>query len=139
VPADPGADAAAARAAGKTVPLLRLALTLPAMVAGAPAARERALDRLASAWGLAYQILDDLGDLAGSDADLATGRANFAATVGFAAALARLDLELDRAALAAEEIAHERRALADPFGRLTARFVTARRRLAPPVRRVAGG
>jgi geranylgeranyl pyrophosphate synthase len=139
VPADPGADAAAARAAGKTVPLLRLALTLPAIVAGAPAARERALDRLASAWGLAYQILDDLGDLAGSDADLATGRANFAATVGFAAALARLDLELSRAELAAAEITRERPGLADPFRRLTARFVTARGRLAPPVRRVAGG
>lgn len=134
-----GTSDAAVRAAGKTVPLLRLALTLPAIVAGASAARERSLDRLASAWGLAYQILDDLGDLAGSDADLAMGRANFAATVGFAPALARLDLELASARLAAEELVGERPALADSFRRLTARFVTVRGRLAPPVRRVAGG
>jgi geranylgeranyl pyrophosphate synthase len=42
--------------------LIRLSLVLPAVVAGAPSAVEKRLDRLAALWGLAYQILDDFKD-----------------------------------------------------------------------------
>lgn len=132
-------DSAARLAGGKTVPLLRLALLLPAIVAGAPEPRLGTLDRLAAAWGLAYQILDDLGDLAGAESDLATGRPNFAAALGSDAALARLDAELDQAALEIAAISAVRPALAERFGRLSARFATERIRISPPERRVAGG
>lgn len=138
-PFAPDAREAARRAAGKTVPLLRLALVLPALVAVAPAPRRRALDRLAAAWGLAYQILDDLGDLAGSESDLASGRANFAVTVGFDAALARLDAELADARREAAVVGAELPALDETLGRLAARFAAGRGRLARPERRVAGG
>jgi geranylgeranyl diphosphate synthase type II len=95
--ADP--EAVAEVAAAKTVPLVRLALVLPAVVAGEDAATLRRLERLASSWGLAYQILDDFkdrlmgpeetGKTAGRDAGL--GRPNLPALAGSGRALARLD------------------------------------------------
>ncbi len=49
-------------AEGKTVTLIRLTLLLPAIVAGVGEAGRGHLDRLATAWGLSYQILDDFKD-----------------------------------------------------------------------------
>ncbi len=85
--------------AGKTVPLLRLALELPAVVAGAPAARRRLLAELARRWGLAYQTLDDVEDrVAAPDAaaagDAELGRPNLAGSLGATGALAQVDEEL---------------------------------------------
>ncbi len=72
-------------AEGKTVTLIRLTLSLPAIVAGVSSTGLARLDRLASVWGLAYQILDDFKDClmsraetgksAGKDQQL--GRPNF--------------------------------------------------------------
>jgi len=56
-------------ASGKTTPLLRLALLLPAALAGASTETEETLDRLAAAWGQAYQAIDDFRDLLAADAD----------------------------------------------------------------------
>jgi geranylgeranyl diphosphate synthase type II len=69
-------DAMLAVAAAKAVPLIRLALVLPAVIAGAGASVVARLERLASAWGLAYQILDDFKDCLMSDmeAGKSTGR-----------------------------------------------------------------
>ncbi len=69
-------DVMVAVAAAKAVPLIRLALVLPAVVAGAGASVVARLERLAGAWGLAYQILDDFKDCLMSDmeAGKSTGR-----------------------------------------------------------------
>ena len=85
-------------AVAKTVPLIRLALVLPALVAGEDGETLGRLERLASSWGLAYQILDDFkdrlmgseesGKTAGRDAGL--GRPNLPALAGPQRALARL-------------------------------------------------
>jgi geranylgeranyl pyrophosphate synthase len=128
------ADDPASLAAGKTVPLLRLALLLPALVAGAPADLRARLLGLAEAWGLAYQILDDLGDLVartdGVGTDAECGRLNLAGRVGASAAVARLDLELARAAVAAAEIVRQHPGLEGPLLRLQRRFVAQRHRFA---------
>lgn len=102
-------------AVAKTVPLIRLALVLPALVAGEGAETLDRLERLAAAWGLAYQILDDFkdrllgseesGKTAGRDAGL--GRPNLPDLAGPRPALARLRALLGEArallhALAAE-------------------------------------
>ncbi len=84
-------------AIGKTVALLRLSLVLPALLGRADEHALRLLDRLSLAWGLAYQIIDDLGDVldthgskktAGRDAAL--NRPNLALALGLAGAFARL-------------------------------------------------
>lgn len=49
-------------AMGKTVSLIQLALVLPAVLGGASATEQRLLERLATFWGLSYQIIDDLKD-----------------------------------------------------------------------------
>ncbi|KAA6456486.1 hypothetical protein DYQ86_25475 [Acidobacteria bacterium AB60] len=83
---------------GKTVSLIRLTLVLPAML-GCAATRElRHLERMASCWGLAYQMLDDLKDVLQttetsgktSARDLDLGRPNIALAIGVPAAVARL-------------------------------------------------
>jgi geranylgeranyl pyrophosphate synthase len=94
--ADPESVAEVAMA--KTVPLVRLAMVLPAVVAGADAETLRRLERLSASWGLAYQILDDFkdslmgveetGKTAGRDAGL--GRPNLPDLAGPQRALARL-------------------------------------------------
>jgi geranylgeranyl pyrophosphate synthase len=91
-------EAVAEVAVAKTVPLVRLALVLPALVAGEDGETLARLERLASAWGLAYQILDDFkdglmgfeetGKTAGRDAGL--GRPNLPALAGPQRAFARL-------------------------------------------------
>lgn len=59
----------------KTVALIRLTLVLPAMLAGAPECDLHLLNRIAVAWGLSYQIVDDLKDLLEPAA--ATGKTAF--------------------------------------------------------------
>lgn len=109
-------EAVAEVAVAKTVPLIRLALVLPALVAGEPEETLARLERLSASWGLAYQILDDFkdrlvgseesGKTAGRDAGL--GRPNLPDLAGPRPALGRLRglLAAARAlvdALAAEE------------------------------------
>ncbi|HET9226563.1 MAG TPA: polyprenyl synthetase family protein [Thermoanaerobaculia bacterium] len=94
--ADP--EAVAQVAVAKTVPLVRLALVLPAVVAGEGAETLHRLERLSASWGLAYQILDDFkdclmdaeetGKTAGRDAGL--GRPNLPDLAGPQRALGRL-------------------------------------------------
>jgi geranylgeranyl pyrophosphate synthase len=91
-------EEAAEVAVAKTVPLIRLAMVLPALVAGEGEEALERLERLASAWGLAYQILDDFkdrllgseesGKTAGRDAGL--GRPNLPDLAGPRPALTRL-------------------------------------------------
>lgn len=91
-------EAVAEVAMAKTVPLIRLALVLPALVAGDGRGALDRLERLAAAWGLAYQILDDFKDrLQGSDEsgktagrDAGLGRPNLPDLAGTQPALARL-------------------------------------------------
>ncbi len=90
---------AAEVAMAKTVPLIRLALVLPALVAGVGPEALNRLERLAEAWGLAYQILDDFkdrllaseesGKTAGRDAGL--GRPNLPDLAGPRPAFDRLE------------------------------------------------
>jgi geranylgeranyl pyrophosphate synthase len=92
------AEAAAEVAMAKTVPLIRLALVLPALVAGEGAATLDRLERLAVSWGLSYQILDDFKDrLMGpeetgktAERDARLGRPNLPALAGPRTAFDRL-------------------------------------------------
>ncbi|MBK8479266.1 MAG: polyprenyl synthetase family protein [Opitutaceae bacterium] len=96
----PPSPRAVGRAAmGKTAAMLRLALELPAIAAGASPLERRQLRRLAVYWGLLYQGLDDLRDLRLSAAtgapktdgrDSALGRPNLALATGLPLARARL-------------------------------------------------
>ncbi len=63
-------------AQGKTVSLVRLTLVLPAYVLGLDATTTARLERLAMAWGLGYQALDDLKDrlVPDDEAGKTTGR-----------------------------------------------------------------
>ncbi len=84
-------------AIGKTASLIRLALVLPAIVGGASAREICLLERLSVAWGLCYQILDDLKDIlhkkdeggktAARDAEML--RPNLALAIGMEASLRR--------------------------------------------------
>jgi len=90
----------------KTVPLIELALILPALLSGADGVRIRQLRRLSVCWGLSYQAIDDLGDVllstqtsgksTGRDREL--GRPNVAWEMGFA----RSGRYLDRLAAVAQ-------------------------------------
>lgn len=85
-------------AQGKTVSLIRLTLILPAMLGSAPSREIQLLERIATCWGLAYQIVDDLKDvLQSSDEsgktaarDLLLDRPNVAAVAGIPGAVERL-------------------------------------------------
>jgi len=109
----------------KTVPLVRLPLVLPALVAGAPEAELDLLERLASAWGFAYQILDDFKDCLLCPAesgktngrDVALGRPNLPEATGVPAALGRLDACLAEARSVVEALAEARPGMSLP-GRL---------------------
>jgi geranylgeranyl pyrophosphate synthase len=109
-PDSPRSPRAVGRAAlGKTTAMLRLALELPALAAGASPLERRQLHRLAVYWGLLYQGLDDLRDLSLAAAtgaaktagrDSALGRPNLALAAGLPLALHRLR-RLERLASAA--------------------------------------
>lgn len=85
-------------ACGKTVSLIRLTLVLPAMLGGAEPREVQCLERMASCWGLAYQIVDDLKDVLQSSAqsgktsarDLSLDRPNIALAAGVPTAVERL-------------------------------------------------
>lgn len=85
-------------ARGKTVSLIRLTLTLPAMLGGASEQELHRLERISHFWGLGYQIVDDLKDVlqsaeeSGKTAarDALLGRPNIAIAIGVRAAVARL-------------------------------------------------
>ncbi len=139
-------------AAGKTTPLLRLALLLPAALAGATAAAEAALGRLANAWGETYQALDDFRDLLESggeggktgDRDRRLGRPNLVLATGPERALDQLfaSVEAADAALAALAPSPE---LVEPLARFTRVLEGEAERIAlslagrDAVARVAGG
>jgi geranylgeranyl pyrophosphate synthase len=104
-PAEAAADEVQTIALGKTVPLVRLSLLLPALVTGAAPLTRSRLDALAAAWGLAYQAVDDAKDslLSAGEAGKTTrrdgtlGRPNLPGSLGWGDALARLAELLDRA------------------------------------------
>ena len=84
---------------GKTVSLIRLTLVMPAMLAGASAREIQLLERIATCWGLGYQIVDDLKDVlqcfseTGKSVarDVLLGRPNIAAAIGVCGAVERLN------------------------------------------------
>jgi geranylgeranyl diphosphate synthase type II len=90
-------------ACGKTVSLIRLTLVLPAMLGGAEAREVQYLERMASCWGLAYQIVDDLKDVLQSSAqsgktsarDIHLDRPNIALAAGVSTAVERLTRLID--------------------------------------------
>ncbi len=90
-------------AEGKTVTLIRLTLSLPAIVAGAGVVDLERLGRLAVVWGLAYQILDDFKDCLMSRAETGKssrkddqlGRPNFPGASGADRAMDKLSALLD--------------------------------------------
>ena len=90
-------------AVGKTVSLIRLTLLLPAIVAGCGTQEQRRLERLATVWGLAYQILDDFKDCLMSGAetgkstrrDATLGRPNLPDALGPAQAMTRVSELID--------------------------------------------
>ena len=90
-------------ACGKTVSLIRLTLVLPAMLGGAPPRDLQLLERMATCWGLAYQMVDDLKDVMQNSAasgkttarDLHLDRPNIALAIGVPDALARLTRLID--------------------------------------------
>jgi len=93
-----GAKEVKAIAAGKTGALLQLTLLLPAVLTGAGLSECLRLSRMARAWGIAYQGLDDFSDLLPSLAqsgktpfrDLEQGRPNLVVAMGADAALTEL-------------------------------------------------
>ncbi len=124
-----GAEAAFRVARGKTVPLIRLAIVLPALVAGASDQVLGRLERLSESWGLAYQGLDDLKDEHFSVAesgktgarDRTLGRPSLPRLAGEGRARRRLAHLLARAArtLAAPELGETMRR---PLSRLQRHF-----------------
>ncbi len=86
-------------ASGKTASLIRLTLVLPAMLAGASSREIQLLERIATCWGLGYQIVDDLKDVLQCVAetgksvarDILLGRPNIAAAIGVPGAVDRLN------------------------------------------------
>ncbi len=85
-------------ARGKTVPLIRLTLVLPAMLGGASAREIQLIERIALYWGLGYQMVDDLKDVLDSAQnagktvarDLLLDRPNVASAMGIPATVERL-------------------------------------------------
>lgn len=84
-------------AMGKTVSLIRMSMVVPALLGDATPREVCLFEQLAVAWGLGYQILDDLKDvlLTASEGgktparDVAMNRPNLAVTIGVAAAFHR--------------------------------------------------
>jgi farnesyl diphosphate synthase len=107
--------------ARKTGALLRAAVRLGALAAGADAGLRAALDRYADALGLAFQIRDDLLDVEGDPAvlgktagkDAAQAKATFPALLGREASRARL-------AVLAEQMQEALQALPGEHGALAA-------------------
>ena len=106
--------------ARKTGALLRAAVRLGALAAGADAGLRAALDRYADALGLAFQIRDDLLDVEGDPAvlgktagkDAAQAKATFPALLGRAASRARLAALAEQMQQALQALPGEHGALA---------------------------
>ena len=104
----------------KTGALLRAAVRLGALAAGADAAQHAALDRYADALGLAFQVKDDLLDIEGDSAtlgktagkDLAQDKATFPALIGIEASRARLQALAGTMQAALQALQADTRALA---------------------------
>ncbi len=104
--------------ARKTGALIRAATVSGAIMAGAAAARVDAIDRYAASLGLAFQIVDDVLDVEGTDAalgkttgkDAAAAKPTYPALVGLESSkrLAREAADSALAALAAEGLGHSR-------------------------------
>jgi len=85
-------------AQGKTVSLIALTLVLPAMAGGATPRELQLLHRISAAWGLSYQIVDDLKDVLESSSssgktaarDEFLGRPNMVLAIGVGGAMNRL-------------------------------------------------
>lgn len=122
--ADP--EAVAEVAVAKTVPLIRLAMVLPAVVAGEDVETLQKLERLAASWGLAYQILDDFKDrLMGpeetgktAERDAGLGRPNLPALAGSHQALGRLHGLLAESRALVDALASQGRERWAPLGNL---------------------
>jgi len=86
-------------ACGKTVSLIRLTLVLPALLGGASSRELQLIERIATCWGLSYQIADDLKDVLQSASetgktvarDMLLDRPNTALALGVPAAVKRLN------------------------------------------------
>ncbi|HUG10682.1 MAG TPA: polyprenyl synthetase family protein [Opitutaceae bacterium] len=99
-------------AVGKTTPLLRLALELPAIAGLASAAEIAALRRLSTYWGLLYQCADDFADVGLADAptgksggrDNALGRPNIVMRSGPERARSRMSRWAAQAAATIERL-----------------------------------
>lgn len=106
--------------ARKTGALLRAAVRLGALAAGADAGLRAALDRYADALGLAFQIRDDLLDVEGDPAvlgktagkDAAQAKATFPALLGREASRARLAVLAEQMQQALQALPGEHGALA---------------------------
>ncbi len=104
--------------ARKTGALIRAAAATGAVMAGAGPARVEAVDRYAASLGLAFQIVDDVLDVEGTDGalgktagkDAAAGKPTYPALFGLDASkrLAREAADAARAALAAEGLGDTR-------------------------------
>jgi geranylgeranyl pyrophosphate synthase len=90
-------------ARGKTVSLIRLTLVLPAVLGGATRREVQLFERIATCWGLAYQMVDDLKDVLQSSAesgktaarDLHLDRPNIALAIGVQDAFDRVTRLID--------------------------------------------
>ena len=104
----------------KTGALLRAAVRLGALAAGADAAQRAALDSYADALGLAFQVKDDLLDIEGDSVtlgktagkDLAQDKATFPALIGIEASRARLQALAGTMQAALQALQADTRALA---------------------------
>lgn len=104
----------------KTVPLIEMALVLPAMIGGASGRRLHHLRRLSVCWGLLYQAMDDLADVAlsaeasgkTSGRDRLLGRPNVVHQLGRIRARSYLDRLMAIAGTCVETLVGEDRALA---------------------------
>jgi geranylgeranyl pyrophosphate synthase len=104
----------------KTVPLIEMALVLPGMIGGASRQRLHHLRRLSVCWGLLYQAMDDLADVAlpsevsgktpGRDRQL--GRPNVVHQLGRARTASYLDRLFAIAGACVEALVGEERGLA---------------------------
>lgn len=129
-------------ARGKTVTLIRLTLVLPALAGGASRAELAELEKLAVAWGHAYQVADDFKDLLMDGAetgksvrrDFQLGRPNLPTAIGKVAAYARLEEWLRQGAAAVArlggqpELARLQQVLEDEAAAVAERLLPARLR-----------
>jgi geranylgeranyl pyrophosphate synthase len=107
-------------AMGKTVSLIRLSLVLPAIIGQAQPHEASLLDRLAIAWGLSYQTLDDLKDVLQGDGihgktaarDACLDRPNMALAIGVPESFDRIERLMHLSSRVIARLVHRRARLA---------------------------